>query len=95
MDNTNILEIRNVGKTFPGVTALKGVSFDIKRNSVHCIVGENGAGKSTFIKILTGVLAKSSGEITLDGKPFAPTRVKEAWKLVSAFSIRNSTWLMS
>lgn len=78
MDNTNILEIRNVGKTFPGVTALKGVSFDIKRNSVHCIVGENGAGKSTFIKILTGVLAKSSGEITLDGKPFAPTRVKEA-----------------
>ncbi|WP_068086117.1 sugar ABC transporter ATP-binding protein [Polycladidibacter stylochi] len=78
MDQSNIIEIRDVGKTFPGVTALKSVSFDIKRNSVHCIVGENGAGKSTFIKILTGVIKRSSGEITLNGKPFAPTRVKEA-----------------
>ena len=43
----NIIEVRNVGKVFPGVKALKDVSFDIKRNTVHCIVGENGAGKST------------------------------------------------
>ncbi len=78
MDGSNILEIRDVGKAFPGVVALKGVSFDIKRNTVHCIVGENGAGKSTFIKILTGVHERSSGEITLDGKPFAPTRVRDA-----------------
>lgn len=78
MEKGNILEIRNVGKTFPGVIALKDVNFDIERNTVHCIVGENGAGKSTFIKILTGVLKRSSGDITLNGKPFAPTLVKEA-----------------
>jgi ABC-type sugar transport system ATPase subunit len=74
----NIIEIRNVGKEFPGVRALKDVSFDIKRNTVHCIVGENGAGKSTLIKILTGAYEKSSGEITLNGKPFSPLKVRDA-----------------
>lgn len=74
----NIIEIRNVGKEFPGVRALNDVSFDIKRNSVHCIVGENGAGKSTFIKILTGAHEKSSGAITLNGKPFLPLKVRDA-----------------
>ena len=74
----NIIEIRNVGKEFPGVTALKDISFDIKRNTVHCIVGENGAGKSTLIKILTGAYEKSCGEITLNGKPFSPLKVRDA-----------------
>jgi ABC-type sugar transport system ATPase subunit len=74
----NLIEIRNVGKEFPGVRALKNVSFDIKTNTVHCIAGENGAGKSTFIKILTGAYEKSSGEITLDGKPFEPLKVRDA-----------------
>ena len=54
------------------------MSFDIKRNTVHCIVGENGAGKSTFIKILTGAFGKTSGEVLLDGAPFAPRSVREA-----------------
>lgn len=74
----NIIEIRNLGKKFPGVSALKDVCFDIKRNTVHCIVGENGAGKSTLIKILTGAYEKSSGEITLDGNPFVPLKVRDA-----------------
>jgi len=74
----NIIEIRNVGKEFPGVRALKDVSFDIKRNTVHCIVGENGAGKSTLIKILTGACEKTSGEITLNGNPFSPLKVRDA-----------------
>ncbi|MBW2492312.1 MAG: sugar ABC transporter ATP-binding protein [Deltaproteobacteria bacterium] len=74
----NIIEIRNVAKQFPGVRALNDVSLDIKRNAVHCIVGENGAGKSTLIKILTGAYEKSSGEITLKGKPFSPLKVRDA-----------------
>ena len=74
----NIIEIRNVEKKFPGVRALKDVSFDIRRNTVHCIAGENGAGKSTFIKILTGAYEKSGGEITLNGKPFSPLKVRDA-----------------
>ena len=59
----HIIEVRDLTKKYPGVMALKGVSFDITKNTVHCIVGENGAGKSTFIKIMTGAIQKSSGEI--------------------------------
>lgn len=74
----NILEVRNVTKKYPGVMALKGVSFDIVKNTVHCIVGENGAGKSTFIKILTGAIQKSGGTITYNGKEYNARNIKEA-----------------
>jgi ribose transport system ATP-binding protein len=50
----NVLEIRDLVKDFPGVRAVNNASFDIKRNTIHCLVGENGDGKSTLIKILTG-----------------------------------------
>ena len=73
-----IIEIKNLKKSFPGVTALKDVSFDIFRNTVHCIVGENGAGKSTFIKILTGALRRSEGTIIYDGRDFNPNSTKDA-----------------
>ncbi len=78
MDHDALIEIRGLGKTFPGVLALNNVSFDIKKNTVHCIVGENGAGKSTFIKILTGAMAKSGGEIYFNGESFEPKIVREA-----------------
>ena len=78
MKNDALIEVRELEKRFPGVLALSHVSFDIKRNTVHCIVGENGAGKSTFIKILTGALAKSTGEIRFDGKPFDPKSIRDA-----------------
>ncbi|MCP5087273.1 MAG: sugar ABC transporter ATP-binding protein [Rhodobacteraceae bacterium] len=74
----NIIEIRGIEKSFPGVKALKGVSFGVKRGTVHCIVGENGAGKSTFIKILTGAQPATRGEIKLGGKPFSPHHVSDA-----------------
>ncbi len=77
-NSDNVIEIRDIEKSFPGVKALKGVSFDVKRGSVHCIVGENGAGKSTFIKILTGAQPASKGEIRLNGDPFAPHHVSDA-----------------
>ncbi len=78
MSTGAMIEVRSLVKSFPGVLALDDVSFDIGRNTVHCIVGENGAGKSTFIKILTGALEKTRGEILLDGAPFAPRSVKDA-----------------
>jgi rhamnose transport system ATP-binding protein len=66
-----LLELRSITKTFPGVRALDGVSFELKRGEIHALMGENGAGKSTFIKIITGVYQPDAGEILLDGKPVA------------------------
>ncbi len=64
-----ILELRNITKTFPGVKALDNVRFQLKRGEIHALMGENGAGKSTFIKIITGVHQPDSGEVILDGNP--------------------------
>ena len=64
----NILELRGICKSFPGVKALDAVSFNIQRGTVHALVGENGAGKSTLIKVLAGIYQPEKGEIDFDGK---------------------------
>jgi len=58
-----ILSIRDVTKSFPGVRALNGVSIDVTRGTVHGVVGENGAGKSTMMKILSGVYQATEGSL--------------------------------
>ncbi len=63
-----LLEMRGIGKQFPGVVALDNVDFDVRAGEVHALVGENGAGKSTLIKILTGALALDQGAIVLAGR---------------------------
>ena len=63
-----VLKLANISKTFPGVTALSGVNFELQRSEVHAIVGENGAGKSTLIKILSGAYEHDSGEIVFEGQ---------------------------
>ncbi|HEY2014845.1 MAG TPA: sugar ABC transporter ATP-binding protein, partial [Bryobacteraceae bacterium] len=57
-----------INKSFAGVQALKGVSFELLEGEVHALIGENGAGKSTLIKIMTGALAPDSGTLTLSGQ---------------------------
>ncbi len=69
----NILSVKNISKSFPGVKALDEVSIDIRRGTVHGIVGENGAGKSTLMKILSGVYTRNSGSITFDGEDIKST----------------------
>jgi len=64
-----LLEIRAVGKRFPGVVALADVTFDVARGEVHALMGENGAGKSTLMKILSGVYTDYDGALVWDGTP--------------------------
>jgi ribose transport system ATP-binding protein len=76
--NENILEVRHLDKSYPGVRALQDVSLDVRRNTVHCIVGENGAGKSTFIKILTCAEERTGGQIHYRGREYRPRSIREA-----------------
>ncbi|WP_296652032.1 L-arabinose ABC transporter ATP-binding protein AraG [Paraburkholderia sp.] len=62
------LRFENIGKVFPGVRALDGVSLDVNKGQVHGLVGENGAGKSTLLKILGGEYQPDSGHILMDGQ---------------------------
>jgi ABC-type sugar transport system ATPase subunit len=65
-----LLEMRNITKEFPGVKALDGVSFDVKKGEIHALVGENGAGKSTLMKVLSGFYPYGTygGDIVVDGQ---------------------------
>src|SRR5271170_984448 len=63
-----LLELSGVSKFFPGVVALDGVDFDLRRGEVHVLFGENGAGKSTLINIIAGTYARDLGEFKFDGE---------------------------
>ncbi len=64
-----LLEMKGIGKTFPGVKALEGVNLTVREGQVLALLGENGAGKSTLIKILSGAYTRDEGEILFDGRP--------------------------
>ena len=66
---TVLLQARNISKSYDGVDALRGVSFELRAGEVHALIGENGAGKSTLIKVITGAVLPDSGEIEFDGQP--------------------------
>ncbi|MBA4207113.1 MAG: D-xylose ABC transporter ATP-binding protein, partial [Polymorphum sp.] len=63
-----LVEMHRIDKRFPGVHALKAVSFDLQEGEVHALMGENGAGKSTLMKILSGVYQPDSGRILVEGR---------------------------
>jgi len=71
MSSTFALETRHLTKAFPGVVAVNDVDFAVRPGEVHALLGENGAGKSTFCKVLSGVHRATSGEVFLEGKPVA------------------------
>ncbi|MEG1603827.1 MAG: ATP-binding cassette domain-containing protein [Cloacibacillus sp.] len=74
----NILEMRNIRKSFGNVHALLGVDFSMAPGEITVLLGDNGAGKSTLVKIIAGLYAPNEGTVVIDGKP------------VEKFSVRNA-----
>lgn len=78
--SNKLLCITSLSKSFPGVKALDGISFDVIKGTIHALVGENGAGKSTLIQILAGILKREDGCILLDGQEVVFKNPQESQK---------------
>ncbi|MGO9802767.1 MAG: sugar ABC transporter ATP-binding protein [Steroidobacteraceae bacterium] len=100
----DLLEVVNVSKAFPGVTALDGVSLRFRRGAVHALVGENGAGKSTLMSIIAGLTAPDSGELRLEGRPLRLDSPRQALasgiamihqelNLMPSMSVAENIWI--
>lgn len=76
---SHLLQFRDISKSYPGVQALKDVSFGVPKGSVHGLIGENGAGKSTLIRILSGDAIASQGALVIDGAPQAFHSTRDAF----------------
>ena len=76
---TPLVELHQIGKSFPGVTALAGVDLTLYPGRIHALVGENGAGKSTLLNILAGLLRPDTGEIRIHGRPVHLGDARAAW----------------
>ncbi len=81
VNTTPLLEMKGIGKSFPGVKALEGVNLRVRAGQVHALLGENGAGKSTLIKILSGAYVKDEGQIFWEGQPVAVNSPQDAQAL--------------
>ena len=86
-DETPLLEMRGVTKSFGGAQALRGVDFDLRRGEIHALLGENGAGKSTLMNLLSGVIAPDDGEMRMEGQPvrFADPRAAQSAGVATVF----------
>src|SRR6266436_965959 len=80
MSSALLLEASAIAKSFAGVQALQGVSFDLRPGEVHALVGENGAGKSTLVKVITGAHRPDDGALEIAGRAVAdhdPVRARK------------------
>ena len=103
-DPNLLLQVENVDKSFPGVKALEGMRFDLRKGEVLGLVGENGAGKSTLMKLLTGIYTRETGSFWLNGQPLEVHNPREAQhaglaiihqelNLVSHLTVAENIWL--
>ena len=77
-NNIPLLSMQNINKAFAGIPALSSASLEVAQGEVHALIGQNGAGKSTMIKILTGYVSRDSGEINFEGAPFEARSPQDA-----------------
>jgi monosaccharide-transporting ATPase len=73
-----LLSMRSISKAFGGIPALSAASLEVAPGEVHALIGQNGAGKSTMIKILTGYVSREEGDISFDGRPFEARSPQDA-----------------
>ena len=78
MQETTLLRLEQISKSFPGVKALKQIDLSIERGEIHALLGENGAGKSTLIKILCGFQKPDKGSMWCKGQTYEPKSVDDA-----------------
>ena len=104
MSISPLMELNDIHKSFGNVDALKGVSISINAGECHCLLGDNGAGKSTFIKIMSGVHQPTKGQININGKPIEINNPREAidvgiatvyqdLALIPLMSVSRNFWL--
>ena len=79
--DTPIIRMKNVGKNYGNISALRGVNLTVRQGEVTCILGDNGAGKSTLINIIAGLFTHSAGEYIVDGQPVRFSSPREALDL--------------
>jgi len=82
--NEIILETKSLCKTFKKQEAVKDISIKVSRNSIYGLLGANGAGKSTFLKMITGMLRPTSGEILFDGHKWSRKDLSEIGSLIES-----------
>lgn len=85
------IEVNNLNKSFSGIRVLSNLCFSLKAGEIRALVGENGAGKSTFIKILSGAYERDSGEIHIEGKPIRQLnpKISQDLGIVTIYQERN------
>ena len=86
------LQVRNLHKAF-ATAVLKGVSIELEAGEIHALVGENGAGKSTIMNILSGLLPQDQGEILINGVNYNPTKPKDAFHTGVSFAAQELSLL--